>query len=536
MIAFTGETGAGKSIIIDALMLALGERADINVIRAGEALCDISAIFQVPMHIKLATWMREHDVELDPEKFIILRRILHAEGRSRSYINGQFFPLQKVKSLSEMLVHIHCQHHHHNLMQHAKHREILDRFANHDKLLHDLKQSYDHCQQIQYDLAATMKKAQQYETQENLQTSIDELTAAGLIENEMQLLHMDYQIQHNARDYLIATQYIDHLLNGDEKYSVSKLLNQILQKLNTLPADSASVKVTVELLTSALIQCTEASNEIKTFAEQLEINPERLAIIENRLNLLHQLERKYQANVKQLPDYVLQLQNQLQDVLQINTSIHQLNHDFAQFKQIYIKQAEAIRASRHVHAKQLATAITAQMQQLGMPNGYLDIELTALEKMQPHGLDKVEYKICINPGMTVNSLAKVVSGGELSRISLAIEMITAQRNTVTTLLFDEVDVGIGGGTSALVGQLLRKLGDNRQVFCVTHQPQVAACAQQHFLVEKFYDNLNTYTNIRMLQPTERINEIARMLGGLTITTQTIKHAEELLYDSFICLP
>lgn len=529
MTAFTGETGAGKSIMIDALMLALGGRADAAVVRPGEAQCDITAGFTFEPHSEPALWLMEHDIAGEGE--IYLRRIVTSEGRSKSYINGQPFPLQKVKELSELLVHIHGQHQHQTLMQHQTHRQQLDQYADHPQLLEDTAQAYKQCQKIKQEIESLLNQEQHADRIKLLQFQVEELSALKLQVGELEELHTEHQMLHHAKDYLVYSQQVNTLLNGDDEPNVCTNLNHILHSLSHLPQENPQIKNIQELINNALIQCEEAENEMHQFAERVHLDPERLDEVEARMSAIHHIARKYHVDSKQLLDLQERIQIELNTLQDAESRLASLQVEYEARVNLYEKAALALRQSRHTHATQLAKEITASIQQLGMPKGWVNIECSPLDKMQPHGLDRVEYKVCTNPGMEPDSLNKIASGGELSRISLAIQMITAQRGATPTLLFDEVDVGIGGATAALVGQMLRKLGERLQVFCVTHQPQVASSAHNHFRVEKQTDNKHTFTQINLLQNTDKIDEIARMLGGLTITEQSRSHAKELLMQS-----
>ncbi|WP_133127607.1 DNA repair protein RecN [Legionella nagasakiensis] len=528
MTAFTGETGAGKSIMIDALMLALGERADASVIRPGAEKCDINACFHYDENSPPEHWLHEHDVATE-DGLLYLRRIIYAEGRSKSYINGQPFPLQKVKELSGLLVDVHGQHQHQSLLQHTTHRQQLDQFAEHADLLQTVEEAYQHCQHTQQQLQ-TLKKEQgsSSERVELLQYQIEELAHLNLEHDEMQKLHEEHQLLHHAKDYLEHTQQITELFNADEQPNVTRNLNYILQLLASLPQEQACIKNICELVNSALIQCEEALDEINKFSAQIQLDPERLHEVEERISLLHQAARKHHVEASQLPAHHLSLQKELETLQNAEQEFHKRQQQYQQQLETYEKAALALRQSRHHYAEKLAEEISQTIRQLGMPQGFIKIELNPLDKMQQHGLDKVEYKVCTNPGMLPDSLAKIASGGELSRISLAIHMVTAQRGATPTLLFDEVDVGIGGATAALVGQLLRKLGERLQLFCVTHQPQVASSAHHHFIVEKYIEHGQTFSSVKELTNHEKVEELARMLGGLKITEQTRSHARELL--------
>lgn len=528
MTAFTGETGAGKSIMIDALMLALGGRSDPSLIRLGEEKCDITACFSFEPESEPAAWLATHEVA---DQEIILRRVLYSEGRSKSYINGQPFPLQKVKELSEMLVHIHGQHQHQTLMQATTHRQQLDIYANHPQLLQKVNQLYRQTQKIKQELDFLRQQEQQKDKMDLLCFQIEELTSLAIQDGEMDSLHEEHQLLHHAKDYLQHIQKIMALLNADDEPNICQALNQILHTLHDLPKEQTAIKNTFELINSALIQCEEAQDEIEKFAEHIQLDPERLQEVEMRMSALHQTARKYHVDANQLPQQLISLHTELEQLQDSENRMEVLQQEFLASQQAFEQAALELRASRQEAAKKLAAEISAGIRKLGMPKGYIDIQMTPIEKIQPHGLDKIEYKVCTNPGMAPDSLSKIASGGELSRISLAIQMVTAQRGATPTLLFDEVDVGIGGATAALVGKLLRQLGERLQVFCVTHQPQVASAAHHHFVVEKHSDNQQTFSEIIALKPAEKINEIARMLGGLTITEQTRSHAKELLQQS-----
>lgn len=527
MTAFTGETGAGKSIMIDALMLALGGRGDVSVIRTGAQSCDITACFQVDNASPALAWMTEHDLSCEQGE-IVLRRILYVEGRSKSTINGQPFPIQKVKELSEMLVDIHGQHQHQTLLNHQTHRQQLDDVAHHQPQLNVVHQLYRECVKMKQELDALQDNQASAERIALLQYQIDELEQLNLVEGEMQALHQEHMLLHHARDYLERCRRVTGLLSEDEPFNIAQSVHQVLQSLSVLPQDNGAIKNAIELMNNALIQCDEARDEITHFHRQIQLDPERLQDVEARISLLHQMARKYHVDPNQLFDKAHDLARELQQLQQSDGEKQRLQDLYCDRKAAYDKEALILRESRQRYALTLAKDITQYIQQLGMPKGYIEVRFSELDRMQPHGLDKVEYYVCTNPGMVPDTLQKVASGGELSRLSLAIQMITAQRGSTPTLLFDEVDVGIGGATAALVGRMLRKLGERLQIFCVTHQPQVASNAHHHFLVEKHMGDSETFSQMTLLHGADKVKEIARMLGGLTITEQTLSHAQELL--------
>lgn len=527
MTAFTGETGAGKSIMIDALLLALGEKADTQVIRKGETTCDVCASFILDDNALPRQWLAEHDVPMDDNE-LILRRVISTEGRTKSYINGQLFPLQKIKELSGMLVNIHGQHQHQTLMQHQAHRVLLDAYCKHPELLTTVAQLHKQLVKTQLEIEEAQSVEDNNDKIQLLKYQIEELVALNLQEDELNSLHHEHQLLSHAKDYLTTSQNITDLLDGDEVMTVSRGLHQALHLLQTLPSQDQLIINAVELINSALIHCEEANDAIQSFSEKVSLDPKRLAEVEDRMSTIHQLARKYHIEAALLYEHTRTLEAQLEKLQHNQGRLATLMRQHEKQTEEYNQAAKALHDSRINHAKSLAQEITNCIQQLGMPKGYVDIELSPLLKAQTHGLDKVEFKVCTNPGMPPDALHKIASGGELSRISLAIQMITAQRGTTPTLLFDEVDVGIGGATAALVGRFLRQLGMRLQVFCVTHQPQVAASAHTHFLVEKQVREEQTFTHIKQLATNDKVDEIARMIGGLTITAHTLSHAKELI--------
>jgi DNA repair protein RecN (Recombination protein N) len=532
MTAFTGETGAGKSIMIDALMLALGGRADASVVRPGAEKCEIHARFTFDAASEPAHWLAEHDLSTDAHE-VFLRRVITLEGRSKSYINGQPFPLQKVKAFSECLVDIHGQHQHQRLLQHATHRQQLDQYANHHALLADVSRLYRECLHLKNAQEALKTSQTNEERSALLHYQIDELKQLNPQMDEMHALHIEHQLLHHAKDYLEQTEQVRTALEGgDEHLGLNQHLHVLLQTINTLPLDHPRIKNTQELIQNALIQCEEALDEVGHFATDIQLDPDRLQTVEARMSQLHQAARKYHVDANQLPGHLEHLEAELSQLNHCDSERHRLDEQYQFTALAYEKAALKLRQSREHHAALLAQDIGTTIRQLGIPQGIIELRITPLETMHIHGLDKVEYHVCTNPGLALDTLSKIASGGELSRISLSIQLITAQKRSATpTLLFDEVDVGIGGTTAALVGRLLRKLGTHLQVFCVTHQPQVASCAHHHYLVEKHIKNDQTFSTIHALTPPETIQEIARMLGGLSITEQTRSHAHALIQES-----
>lgn len=531
MTAFTGETGAGKSIMIDALMLAMGGRADASVIRAGEQKCSVSALFTFEPGSEPALWLEDHDLLDAGNDEIWLRRVIHTEGRSKSYINGQPFPLQKVKALSELLLDIHGQHQHQRLLKPATHRVQLDQYAHHPKLLQRVTELHRTCQKLKQDMAAANAHATDQAHVDLLGYQLDELRDLDLQENEVAELNQEHTTLHHAKTYLEEIEHIKNMLLGDDNtVSIQQNLHHIMQQLSNLPGKHPRVEAAAEFIQTALIQCDEAASEIACFASEVHLDPERLQEVETRLSALHQAARKYHVKADQLLEKQRELEQEQASLAHYEEQQVYLQQAFDAAHADYEQAALLLRASRGEHAKKLETDITGMLQQLDIPQGIVRVMITPIDAMQPHGLDRVEYFVSTNPGMPPDALAKIASGGELSRISLAIQVITARRASTPTLFFDEVDVGIGGATAARVGQLLRTLGSRLQVFCVTHQAQVAAAAHHHMLVKKHSDNTHTFSEVLTLGSDDKIAEIARMLGGLHMNEETKNHAKALLLE------
>lgn len=531
LIAFTGETGAGKSIIIDCLMLVMGDRKDASIVRPNANKCEIHACFTLDPDSEPAQWLKAHD--LDDTQEVFLRRVITHEGRSKSYINGQPFPIQKVKELSELLVDIHGQHEHQRLLLPTTHRRQLDEYSDHTALLLAVREAYTHY----YALEAEKKRLNEHTSyQERLSLltyQIDELKALDIQVGEFDELEQEHHLLHHAQSYLEDTARLQEGLLGEGEHSgLLSQLHTMRHIVERLPKNNPHAQNLLELLHNATIQCEEAVSEITSFSDHIQLDPERLNQIERRFSQLHQAARKYQKEPDELASYCDFLEKERDHLMQIETRLQTIEAESERAKTQYLVAAQALSSARQAQAPILAKEITEAIRGLGMPKGVVEVRLEKLEKIHPEGLDKIEYYACTNPGLQMQPLSKVASGGELSRISLAIRLITAQKRAATpTLIFDEVDVGIGGATAALVGQYLRKLGEHLQVFCVTHQPQVAASAHEQYRVEKHIDNNQTFSTIRHLNRNERIEEIARMLGGLKITPETLNNADALLNES-----
>lgn len=528
MTVITGETGAGKSIVIDALDIALGDRADSKIVRHGAERCEVILEFDVTNIPTACAWLIAAD--LVAENSCLIRRIINSDGRSRNYINGSLVTLQQLRDLGDKLVHVHGQHQHQALVKRDEQRQLLDLYAGHSTLLNSLYEHYSAWREIKKAIEQIQALQQQEAELTLLRYQVEELAQVELIPDEIEQLHQEYKQLANAELLLNQSQAVLAVLADDDEANISTLTHQTLNLLQNMKGISPRLEIATSLIDNALIQLNEAENEIRDFVDQVEINPERLQLVEQRLNQLHQLARKHKVAPEQLTDYFLELQTRLDNLENGQTQLNDLIYQEKEILRAYYLAAEKLHINRQQAAKKLNQLVTNNMRQLGMPGGEFAIEVTHLPDAAPtaHGIDKIEFLVSANPGQPLQSLAKVASGGELSRISLAIQVITAQAVATPSLVFDEVDVGIGGATAEIVGKLLRKLGSHAQVLCITHLPQVAAQGHHHLRIQKQTVDGNTSSQVIFLDNQSRIEEIARMLGGIKITPQSLAHAEEIL--------
>ncbi len=528
MSVLSGETGAGKSILLDALGLTLGDRADSSVLRHGTERAEISAEFDVSELPGVCAWLEEHELASNGE--CLLRRTISNDGRSRGFINNQPTPIQSLKELGEQLVDIHGQHAHQSLLKRDIQRRLLDAYAGQLDLARTVANQYRKWQQLQQEYDTLSKAAAERDSRlELLRFQVDELEALKPAPGELVGLDQEYSRLSNANRLLEGAQTAVNLLNADEGQSAISVLEQSLRLLHELQAIDTTLNNPVQLLEGAAIQLKEAVSELRHYADALELDPERLAQLEQRITDLHNLGRKHRVAPDELPELLQQLQLELDELNASDSRLQGMQAEIEESRTAYDKLAQQLSEGRHKAAIKLAEAVTANMQELGMGGGRFDICLNPLEKgPSASGLENIELKVSANPGQPLQPLNKVASGGELSRISLAIQVITVSQEGIHTLIFDEVDVGIGGGVAEMVGKQLRQLGGNRQVLCVTHQPQVASQGHHHFRISKQSDGKETRTLVQPIDGEMRVQEIARMSGGVNITEQTLEHARQLI--------
>lgn len=529
MSAVTGETGAGKSILLDALGLALGERADSGAVRPGADKAEILACFDLDRMSQALAWLKERDMEHEDQ--CILRRVITSEGRSRGYINGSQSPLCDLKALGGLLLDIHNQHEHHSLLNPQNHSRLLDEFAGGADLARQVQLAAQRWKQTRNELQLLARDAgAQQARQQLLSYQLDELEALALEEGELERLEEEHRALSNAEGLLTACQQVIELCRENDAGNLLSVLTACLGRLSAQPHAPQPFQNAAGLLSSAQIQVEEAVGELNRFLDAFDADPERQQQLEERLDAIYSLARKHRTQPYQLIALQAQLLEELETLNGSDEAMQRLNDELAAYQRHYRGTAEQLSRLRNQAGQALACEVQAQIRQLGMPDGRFLVQLHPMEPAtpQPRGLEQVEFLVSANPGQPPKPLTKVASGGELSRISLAIQVVTAKTSQVPTLVFDEVDVGIGGATAEVVGQLLRQLGQRGQVLAVTHQPQVAAQGHQHLHVRKVGNQEQTWSAIHRLEADQRVEELARMLGGLELTEESLRHAHKML--------
>jgi len=532
MSVMTGETGAGKSILVDALGLVLGDRADSEAVRHGAERAEICAYFDTEKLTAVQAWLKQHDLNTAPDTIeeCVLRRIISAEGRSRGYINGSPAPLQLMKELGEMLVDIHGQHQHQSLLKPEVQRHLLDDYAGNKKLAAQVQAVFQDWKQASLQLDSLRQNAREKDARlELLRFHTQELETLALGDDELQQLDQEQRRLANGDKLLQqCSAALEDLYEGDQGNALS-LINQHLAELEPLRQHEPQLTSICDMLVDASIQIQEGCNELRHYVDRVELDPERLNQVEQRLSTIHDMARKHRVEPEALPELLNSFSNELQQLENVDIELEALEKKIEQLSKEFTETAAKLSQKRCKAASKLAKQVTTIIQELGMPAGKFSINLIARDTLpHRHGMENISFEVAANPGQPAKPLAKVASGGELSRISLAIEVLLCNSQQIPTLIFDEVDTGIGGAVAETVGRQLRNLGESHQVLCVTHLPQVAALGHQHFQVSKQTNKKSTQTNIVELTESDRQDEIARMLGGVEITSQTRAHAEEMI--------
>ena len=529
LTVLTGETGAGKSILIDALGLVLGDRADTTVIRTGCARAGISALFDIGENEALLQLLDEQSISRT-DNGLLLRRVVNREGPSRAYINTTAVPLQLLRDTGALLINVHGQHEHQGLLKRDEQRELLDGFGDHGDVARRVSRAYEQWEEVNRELRAlTEPDGEAGDRLSLLRYQVGELQALGLEEREVERLEQDYKRLVNMHSLLeTAQQALAGLYTGEQ--SANDRINAIKMELSALARVDSSLASITGLLENASLHVAEASDELRAYLGKVEQDPARLHQVEQRLGQLHDMARKHRVQPQLLYAHQQSITQQLAGLEHDRRRLAQLEREQRQALEAYRAAADELGECRRHSAAAMAANISTRIRTLGMPEGEFKINVTPGPGLKPHrnGNNQVEFLVSANPGQALLPLRKVASGGELSRLSLAIQVSATQDSNASTLIFDEVDAGIAGAIAEIVGNLLQRLSAHRQVLCVTHLPQVASQADNHFRVAKTSERKTTETRVDVLNAEQRVEEIARMLGGIRISQQSREHAREML--------
>jgi len=529
MTVLTGETGAGKSILVDALGLVLGERGSSALVRGGSKRAEISAVFDIASAPHAATWLEENALDSDGE--CLLRRVINADGRSRAFINGNAVPLQSLKALGELLLDIHGQHFHQSLGRPAVQRDLLDHFASAQGLRAATESAFKEWRQLAAELAdletADADRASRldlltFQTNELVMLDVQPGETDELLSNRRRLL--------NSGRLAEGVATIMQTIYESDSGNAQSLVADACHTLESLSELDDQLLPILTLLKEANIQVTEAAESLRRYSDTLDMDPSERDRVEDRLDAMQTLARKHRVDVNELPALQERLEKQLNDIQHAEERGVELQQQTEAAESRYRKCAVKLSKARHKAAAAFSASVTSTMADLGMNGGIFEVSVSdrAKEVPQAYGTDTIEFLISANPGQPPMPLSKVASGGELSRMSLSIQVIASDGSPIPTMVFDEIDSGVGGGIAEMVGKRLRDVSETRQVFCVTHLPQVASIANSHFRIVKMTDGKSTRTSVNTLTNDERIEELARMLGGVEITDRTRDHAAEML--------
>ena len=531
MSVITGETGAGKSIAIDALGLCLGQRVESSMVRDGQERAEICASFYIEPHNPAYQWLQEQELQ-DPDNpsDCILRRLINADGRSKAFINSTPVSAAQLKEIGQYLIHINGQHASQLLLKNDYQLQLVDSFAQHSDLLNQMREDYRTWKNLQSQVKTFRQKVTENEAKKQLlQYQVEELDEFNLRLNEYLELEEDQRRLSNSEQLIQLSQSALQILSENETVNIDTMLYRATQYINELVELDPHYAGAQALLNDALIQVQEATNEIQNLSSGIEQDPMLLQEIEQRMGQALQLAKKHNVKPQDLVECHHKLKAELATLVDFSESEETL---IAQEKVAFTQMlatATALSASRKKAADKLAQQVTKYIKQLAMENAEFYIEVDAdNDNVSANGVDAVLFTLRSNLGQPAQPLAKVASGGELSRISLAIQVLTSDQSAIPTLIFDEVDVGLSGSTASVVGKLLRQLGDKCQVLCVTHLPQVACCGHNQFNVEKFIIDKKTETKMTALSQEERVPALARLLGGSQITELALANAREML--------
>ena len=525
--ALTGETGAGKSILIDALSLALGQRNEGGVVRLHQDKADISAIFDIQHNNEVIDWLQENELESENAE-LILRRVIHADGKSRAFINGKVATLQQLKELGESLVDIYSQNSHHSLLKLSSQRQILDNFGGHNDLAAETCRLYQtwhklHIQKIEYE-----KNAQIYSDElAELRDKLRELKQLAFTLADWETLQQDHSMMSHGNELIENINFCIDVLEKDDT-AISNRLHLVQQKISHSVAIDEKLKESSDLIDSIHIQTEELIRSLNRYLQKVDLDPERLKDIEARIQAIHNFGRKHRIKTEEFEATLISWQARM-DELESFQSDDGIDAKEKVALEAFNQKADLLTQARKKAAETLGQNITNAMQKLSFSHGRFEVKLTPQEPSL-HGLEQIEFLAAPHLGAEARPIHKAASGGELSRLSLAIRVASISKANVPCMIFDEVDVGIGGSVAEIVGKLLKELGshDQRQVLVITHLPQVASLAVHHYRVSKTQENNQTLSHIHLMDEKMRVDEIARMLGGISITDTTREHAKEML--------
>ena len=530
MSVITGETGAGKSIAIDALGLCLGYRSESSMIRNGADKADITTTFQMQPNSPAYLWLKDHELlDEDNPHECILRRMINLEGRSKAFVNNRPLPISQLRELGQYLIHLNGQHAPQLLLKSEYQLELVDNYAGIHSLLGKMQEQYNKWRKLHQQVKNFRQQCKENEARKQLlQYQVDELDEFDIKEGEFEEMEETHTRLSNSEELTEMSQSVLDLLSDDNSNADSLIYNAI-RYLEDLVEVDANYQSSLDMLNEALIQVQEASSEVRTLAGGIEQDPELLAELDERIARAMSLAKKHYVSPNELWQHHSILQGELQKLVDFEDNEEQLIADEKKAYRECVALAEQIYQERVSAAQKLAEQVTAQIKALSMENGefYIDIQHD-MKKLTPNGADFVEFNLRSNLGQNAQPLAKIASGGELSRISLAVQVLTANKLSTPTIIFDEVDVGISGIAATTVGRLLRQLGNRCQVLCVTHLPQVASHGHQHFNVQKYVKDNQTETQMSLLSEQERVNALARLLGGSKITDAVLANAQEML--------
>lgn len=539
MTVFSGETGAGKSILLDALGLTLGERAESSLIRPGHSSSEVSATYDITHLPAVQTFLSDHDFASNGE--CIIRRTLTQDGRSRAYINGFPATVQQLKDLGENLINLHSQHQHHALLKPQYQLALLDAYGQYSQDLDRVAKAYTGFKAVEKEIQILLDQQTHPEKLALFEYQLQELEELKLNPNEISELEKEHKNLSHAEQWSGLCQEILDCCegaggdssglgrdSGSGSISILQTLHQVMIKIKALNVESPALKNCMELFSSAIISLEEGLSELKIFSDNISSDPKRLNFIDERLSQIFNLARKHRVSPQQLFEHTKTLAEQAKNLRNSEATLRKLEEQLQKLKAEYQTAAQKLTLQRKKTGENLKKKIIDRLAHLELSQARFEVSIAPTETFSALGSDEIEFMISLNPGHPLQPLRKIASGGELSRISLAIQVITAEKMTIPSLIFDEVDVGVSGKTAEIVGKLLRNLAQNTQVLCVTHLPQVAAQGHQHYKVYKQQTKDSTTTQIQNLIDKEKISELARMLGGIQITENTLKHAQEML--------